>query len=441
MPTLTFPLSRIEGHAQVVIEVQGGEVVSAHFEAMEIRGFRYFVQGVPAKQMPVIVPRICGVCSTAHHVASVEALEDAYGVTPPPLANTIRELLMLGQLIQNQATSVFLFTMPDRLGTASIFESAGETDSEQSRAVLATRALKVRKAGTDLISLSGGQFIHPIKATVGGVTSGVAPEPAAEMRQQIAEALPIARELFDWYWEMSVALRDRIGTWGDDQPAYYISSTSDTCPNYDGQPGHDVIRVLDPDGTDCETFAARDFRAVLTFEETDYSYAGRTSYRDEVMRANSLARINMTRTLGTPLADEYLSRFRETFGQPAHAILLFDLGRGIELVYALERALQILEQPLDDGDTAVPHVPRDGEGYGLVEAPRGPLIHHYRIQDDVIADAEFIIPTVHNTKAIERALNVAARRYITPERVDMELEHAVGRVVRAFDPCIACATQ
>ncbi|MBS3784517.1 MAG: Ni/Fe hydrogenase subunit alpha [Anaerolineae bacterium] len=440
MPTLTFPLSRIEGHAQVVIEVHGGEVVSAHFEAMEIRGFRYFVQGVPAEQMPVVVPRICGVCSTAHHVASVEALEDAYGVTPPPLGRTIRELLMLGQIIQNQATSVFLFTMPDRLGTASMFEPMEGVGSPQDRAVLATRALKVRKVGTDLISLTGGQFIHPVKATVGGVTSGVAPGPAAEMRQQIREALPIACELFDRYWETSFVLRDRIGTWGDDGPAHYITATGETCPNYDGHADRDVIRVLDLDGVDCEAFAARDFRDVFTFEETDYSYAGRTSYQGEVMRANSLARINMTRSLGTARADEYLSRFREVFGQPAHAILLFDLCRGIELVYALERALQILEEPLDDEHTAVPHTPQDGEGFGLVEAPRGPLIHHYVIEGGLIADAEFIIPTVHNNMAIERALRVAARRYITAERIDMELEHAVGRVVRAFDPCIACAT-
>ncbi|MGD8968242.1 MAG: Ni/Fe hydrogenase subunit alpha [Anaerolineae bacterium] len=434
MPTLTFPLSRIEGHARVVIEVQGGEVISAHFEAMEIRGFQYFVQGVPAEQMPTIVPRICGVCSTAHHVASVEALEDAYEVTPPPLACKIRELVLLGQIIQNQATSVFVFTMPDRLGLSSMFERCG--GSEQAQAVLATRALQVRKVGTDLISLAGGQFIHPVKAVVGGVTSGVAPGPAAEMRQQIAEALPVACELFDTYWESSFALRDRIGTWGDDAPAYYITATGDMRPNYDG----DVIRVLSPEGAACDDFPARDFRDYLAFEETDYSYAGRTSYRGEVMRANSLARINMTRHLGTPRADEYLSRFRETFGEPAHAILLFDLGRGIELVYALERAREILEEPLGEGETAVPHRPRDGEGYGLVEAPRGPLIHHYRIQDGLIAEAEFIIPTVHNALAIERALRVAARRYITPERVDLELEHAVGRVVRAFDPCIACAT-
>ena len=126
--------------------------------------------------------------------------------------------------------------------------------------------------------------------------------------------------------------------------------------------------------------------------------------------------------------------------RPAHAILLFDLARGIELVYGLERALEILSDSLDREDTAVPYTPQDGEGYGLVEAPRGPLIHHYRIEDGMIAQAEFIIPTVHNILAIERALRVAAARYVTPERVDMELEHAVGRVVRAFDPCIACAT-
>jgi F420-non-reducing hydrogenase large subunit len=436
MPTLTFPLSRIEGHAQVVIEVQAGEVVSARFQAMEFRGFEYFVRGAPAEQMPVITPRICGVCSTAHHVAAVKALEDAYGVAPPPLALRIRELLLLGQIVQNQATSMFIFTMPDRLGVASIFQIVEPAESEEARTVTATRALHVRKAGTDLITLAGGQFIHPVKAVVGGVTSGVAPERAAAMRAELAEVLPIACELFDYYWKMSLAMGERIGTWGDDAPACYIAAVADCRPNYYG----DVIRVMCPDGVVRDSFPARDFRSYLTHQESDYSYAGQTSYEGEVIRANSLARINMAHCMGTPRADAYLARFHEAFGQPAHAIMLFDLARGIELVYALERAVEILAEPLDGGDTAVPYTPRDGEGYGLVEAPRGPLIHHYRIENGLIARAEFIIPTVHNMLAIERALRVAAERYITPERVDMELEHAVGRVVRAFDPCIACAT-
>jgi F420-non-reducing hydrogenase large subunit len=159
------------------------------------------------------------------------------------------------------------------------------------------------------------------------------------------------------------------------------------------------------------------------------------------LRANSLARMNMIKSLATPLADDYLQRLEAEYGKPAHPILLFDLCRGIELVYAFERAIEILSEPLDNEDTDSPYTPRDGEGYGLVEAPRGPLIHHYAIQKGKITSAEFIIPTVHNMLAIERALKVAARRYVNSEQINLELEKAVGRVVRAFDPCIACATQ
>ncbi len=118
MTTLTFPLSRIEGHAQVVVEVRAGEVAAAYFQATEIRGFEYLMQGVPAEQMPVLVPRICGVCSTAHHVAAVKALESAYGVTPPLRARRLRELLMLGQLIRTDAyLGSFSFTIAGPFGS------------------------------------------------------------------------------------------------------------------------------------------------------------------------------------------------------------------------------------------------------------------------------------------------------------------------------------
>ena len=436
MTTLTFPLSRIEGHARVVIETRDGEVISAHFQAMELRGFERFLQGTPAEQMPVIVPRICGVCSTAHHLAAVGALEDAYQVSPPPLAVKIRELLYLGQLLQNQATSLFVFTMPDRVGLTSIFERADDAGAEEVRGDIAGRALKVRKAGTDLISLAGGQFIHPIKAVIGGVTSGIGAEDAAKMHTQLEKALAQACDLFDFYWEASLALGERLGTWGDDSPAYYIAALGGRSENYFSE----MIQVMDPDGVICDSFHPREIREHLTFEETDYSYAGCSNYKGELIRANSLARVNMGEFSGLTNTDQYLKRFRDSFGNPAHAIMLFDLARGVELVYALERAMAILEEPLDNEDTDVPYTPLDGDGYGVVEAPRGPLVHHYHIENGLIKQAEFIIPTVHNVRAIERALRVAAERYIHADRVDMELEKAVGRVVRSFDPCIACAT-
>lgn len=437
MTTLTFPLSRIEGHARVVIETEGGEVLSAQFQAVELRGFRHFVQGTPAEQMPVIVPRICGVCSTAHHVASVKALENVFGITPPELACKIREVLLMGQLIQNQATSLFIFTMPDRVNVESLFQIDESDESRAHQFSIAQRALKVRKIGTDLITLAGGQFIHPVKAHIGGMAGGITREVADKMLVDLKEMLPVACELFDAYWEMSMTLRDRIGTWGDDEPTYYISATNSVKPHFNS--GH--LRVLSPEGDERVKFTPEEFEKQIEFMATEYSYAGQTSYQGNILRANSLARINMTNEFGTRCADGYLKRFREAFGRPAHAILFFDLCRGIELVYAMERAIEMLSDDLNYMDPDIPYKPQDGIGYGLVEAPRGPLIHRYVVENGRIADAQFIIPTVHNMLAIERALNVVAKRYIHSDHINLELEKAVGRVVRAFDPCIACATQ
>ena len=203
----------------------------------------------------------------------------------------------------------------------------------------------------------------------------------------------------------------------------------------------EIIRILGPDGIERASFPPRLFRTYLDYQETEYSYAGQSSYQGEVMRANSLARINLAISMGTPKADEYLQKLTHAFGKPAHPILLFDLCRGIELVYAFERAIEMLSKDLDYEDTSLPYTLKDGEGFGMVEAPRGPLIHHYTVKEGLIEDVEFIIPTTHNMLAIERALRVAGERYVTPDGINLELEKAVGRVVRAFDPCIACATQ
>ncbi len=437
MTTLTFPLSRIEGHARVVVETSEGNVLSAQFQAMELRGFRYFVIGTPAEQMPVIVPRICGVCSTAHHVASVKALENAYGVKPTPLAQTVREILLLGQLIQNQATSLFLFTMPDRAGVDSIFHMGEDEANKAQQFSIAQRALRVRKLGTDLITLAGGQFIHPVKAVVGGVISGIEHERAEQMLNSLDELIPVAAELVDIYWELSMALRDRIGTWGDDLPTYYLSSTETRGLRLNSE----RLRVMSPAGVEMASFLPSEYEWYLDMRDSRYSYAGESSYQGNIIRANSLARMNLSEGLDTPLADRYLRRLRGTFGATVHAILLYDLCRGIELVYAMERAKELLQQDLSAGEFEVPYTPRDGVGYGLVEAPRGPLIHRYEIENGLIKSASFIIPTTHNMLAIKRALMVVSKRYIKPSGINLELEKAVGRVVRAFDPCIACATQ
>jgi len=433
--TIHFPVSRIEGHAKVVVDIADGRVRNARFLAQEYRGFEQFLRGMPAGQMPVIVPRVCGVCSTSHHIAAVEALEDAYGIVPPPLAKKIRHLMMVGQLVQNQATSLFFFTMPDKLQASSIFGAEEKMDRDTLGSI-SKMAMAVRKIGTELISVAGGQFIHPVKAVVGGVVSGIEPEAALAMRTKIREALPLACSLFDEYWQLTRKMERSIGRWEMDEPFYYMVAVDRNDPT------RPVDRITMQKVGDSDTVAFRpgEYKKFLEFHRVQDSYSEKTSFNGLPIRANSLARMNFVESAGTPIADGYLERFRIEFGHPAHQILLFDLCRGIELINGLERADRILSENLREGEMSVPVEPRDGCGYGLVEAPRGPLIHHYRIENGLVAQAEFVIPTVHNNFAIERALTVMAGRYVHEDRIDMGLDKAMGWVVRAFDPCIACAT-
>ena len=433
--TIQFPVSRIEGHAKVVVDIDHGKVRNARFLAQEYRGFEQFLQGMPADQMPVIVPRVCGVCSTSHHIAAVEALEDAYGIAPPPLAKEIRHLLSVGQLVQNQATSLFFFTLPDMLQASSIF-GADEKASRDTLGSISKMAMAVRKIGTQLISVAGGQFIHPVKAVVGGVLSGIEPAAAEEMRAKIREALPLACSLFDEYWQLTRRMERSVGRWEGDELFYYMAAVDRQDPTRPVE----TVTMQKSDGSETISFAPRDYKKYLEFHRVQDSYSGKTSFNGLPIRANSLARMNFVESTGTPIADGYLERFRVEFGRPAHQIILYDLCRGIELINGLERADRILARNLHQGEMHVTVEPRDGCGFGLVEAPRGPLIHHYQIENGLIVRAEFVIPTVHNNFSIERALTTMAGRYVHEDRIDMGLDQAMGWVVRAFDPCIACAT-
>ena len=168
-----------------------------------------------------------------------------------------------------------------------------------------------------------------------------------------------------------------------------------------------------------DSFSARDLSEHLELEPIEASYSDGILFRGQILRANSLARLNLLPEMGTPVADGLLARFRSEWGYPAHAILLFDLARCIELIYCLERAVELLETDLSHAELRAPCGGMEGEGYGLVEAPRGPLIHHYVISGGLVERARFVIPTQYNILAIERALEVAARRYITDAGISL----------------------
>jgi len=231
-------------------------------------------------------------------------------------------------------------------------------------------------------------------------------------------------------------MAESVGHWEGDDPFYYMMAVDRNDPTLPV----DQITLKKSDGSETICFDSSEYQEHLAFHRVQDSYSQKTSFKELPIRANSLARMNLIEDTGTPIANGYLERFRIEFGAPAHQILLFDLCRGIELINGLERADKILSENLQEGEMHVPATPRDGVGYGMVEAPRGQLIHHFQAKDGLIVKAGFVIPTVHNNFAIEKALTTMAKQYVHEDKIDLGLDKAMGWVVRAFDPCIACAT-
>ena len=424
------PLTRVEGHSKVTIYIQEGRVIDVKFNAVELRGFETFVRGADANTMPHVVSRICGVCSTAHHLAAVKALEHAYGVVPPERAVLVRELMMVGQTIESHAMSLFFLALPDFYQRkASIFELMSIDPSLTEKAVL------VRKAGTDIISRAGRRGIHPTNAAAGGVYQIFDRSTADYLLDLCGRAVEAATSLVDETWGIFSKMKEEVLT-SAAEPTYYITALDLDRSFY----GSDFA-IVRPDGIREVKAAPSEIPTYLTVDPREESFAPIIHYGGQPIRTNSLARINAFRGFGTPIADSYVKRFDEDWGIPAHATLLFDLARGIEIIFCLERARELISKCLEPGPLMTRFkMPKEGTGIGLVEAPRGVLYHEYHIERGLIQSARFYIPTQHNLFALEKAIAQEAQAHVSAEKVDMELEAQVERVIRAFDLCVSCAT-
>lgn len=424
------PLTRVEGHSRVTIYTEEGRVRDVKFNAIEIRGFESFVRGADASTMPHVVSRICGVCATAHFIASIKALEDAYGVVPPERAVSLRELMMLGQTIESHAMSLYFLALPDfYYKKASIFELMDINPKVTKEAVL------VRKAGTEIIAKAGRRGIHPTNSAPGGVYQTIDRASADYIKDLCDAAIKAATDLLNRTWYIFLENRDEVLKTAA-TPTYYITAFDPGGSFY----GDDII-VVRPDGEADRRFAAGEIPTYLTVDKRQESFAPVINYQGEPIRTNSLARVNTFNRFGTPIADSYLEKLENDWGIPAHSAFLFDICRGIEIVYCLERAKEVAERCLGTGPLMISFkVPKEGTGVGLVEAPRGLLYHEYHIENGLIESARFYIPTQHNLFALERAILETAQMYISPAGINAKLESEVERVIRAFDLCVSCAT-
>jgi F420-non-reducing hydrogenase large subunit len=439
------PTTRIEGHGKVTIMLdESGNVSDAHFYATEIRGFDYFLKGMEAERLPFIVSRICGVCSTAHIIASVKAIESIYETEITETARKLRELLLMGQTISNHSLVFFFLTLPD-------FWFSAEEDPSKRNAFqimrekpdIAKKAIALRSFATQILDVIGKREVHIVSVIPGGLINPLKEREQQELLKLAENACAITKEAFTLGKELFEKNWPDFRKAGDYRTSYMALTRDDAVEFSEGK-----IRAIDSTGKTLSEFYERDYMAHVEEKRYEWTYAKfaylkALGWPEGIVQVGPIARMNVNKRVMTQLADEELKEFKRKFGSPAYATLLFDYARIIELTYACERARQLLEdKSITRTDTRVAVKPKAGVGIGVVEAPRGTLAHEYALtRSGRLKSLKLIIPTQVNNAAINLNVKDAATEFIHHGEVKPGLLNRIEMVIRAYDPCIKCATR
>lgn len=442
--TITIdPVTRIEGHAKVFLNLaEDGSLESAGMVVNELRGFERILVGVEADRMPLITARICGVCPAAHHLAAAKALDRAAGVTPPPAANLLRELLYMGHFLHSHALSLFILQGPDLvMGLDAAPEVRNIVGMVKAFPEVARKALLCRTLGQKITELVGGRGTHPVTAVAGGISFTLDAEKRRLLEEWTAELLPLVTELGSTFRVLLMKQVDRhrslLEQWK--LPVWSMGTAAGGLLSlYEGE-----LRVTDENGRRRLDFAAPEYSRHLAEEAIDWSYMKPVQLiqgqERHVYRVGPLARLNVVEGIGTPLADRELQAMRQAYGHPSHHTLMQTYARIIELIYAAERAHEIVRDPRISGPTRVPVKLSAGRVVGHVEAPRGTLFHEYQIDENgVVRWANLLVATQQNYDAINRSIAQAAASHLLAS--DDPLLNAIEFAIRCYDPCLSCAT-
>jgi len=452
------PITRLEGHGKIDIFLDAqGDVQQAYFQVPELRGFEEFCRGRLAEELARITPRICGVCPTAHHMASGKALDDLYHVEPPPTAKKIRELINSAFIFEDHVLHFFYLGGPDFIvgpnapkGQRNILGVLGKVGMEIGGQVIAIRR-KVRM----VIEKQGGRVIHPVCNLPGGVSKGVTPEDAEQYRQLADEMIAFAQLALKAFSDIVLTNQEYLNLIIGDiyrHETYYMGlvDKKNRVNLYDGD-----IRVVTPTGAEFVKFEPREYLEHIEERVEPWSYVkftylkkigwqGFTDGKESgVYRVAPLARLNAAEGMATPLAQAEYEKMYATLGtRPAHHTLAYHWARLVEVLYAAERFKELAHDPeilSPDIRTIPTEVPT--EGIGVVEAPRGTLYHHYQTDPKGrITDVNLIVATTNNSAAICMSIERAARKLIKKGQVEDGILNMVEMAFRAYDPCFACAT-
>ena len=440
------PVTRIEGHAKITIRLdEKGGVEHAYLHINEFRGFEKFCEGRMVFEMPLITPRICGICPVSHHLASAKAGDAVMGVTPPRPASLLRELMHMGQIVQSHGMHFFELGGPDLLlGFDADPAIRNVVGIIQANPELALKAVALRKWGQEIIRIVAGRRIHPVFATPGGVNKALCKEDRdlilSGLKDNIA-TIQTGIQVFRSWAETNKADIDKFGVFST---AYLGLVTPDNgLELYDGN-----IRLVDSAGKQQECFPVKDYLNYINEHVENWSYLKfpyykKMGYPKGVYRVGPLGRLNVVEKLDTPLAHEEWKRYRAMYnGKPVENTLHYHYARLIETLFAAERVEMLLNDPdiLSTDILNTRHNPQP-VGIGVIEAPRGTLIHHYQANPSgQITKVNLIVSTGHNNWAMCEAVDSVAKTYLTPNNITEGQLNRVEAAVRAHDPCLSCST-
>ncbi len=440
------PVTRIEGHAKITIHLDdAGRVERAFFHVEQFRGFEKFSEGRMYYEMAQITPRICGICPVSHHLAATKAADEIAGTRPTPTAHKLRELLHMGQVIQSHGMHFFELAGPDLLlGFDAEPKSRNVAGLVAAQPELALRAVQLRAFGQELIRTLGGRRIHPLFGVPGGVTQPLGPADRERLRRGVEAQLPVAQTGLAVWRAWAGSHQETLAEFAVFPSSYLgLVDADGALALYEGR-----LRLVDAAGMRLADFAPRDYLDTIAERVEPYSYLKFPFYKPAgwpggVYRVGPLARLNVATHIRTPLAQAEMARWKALAGgRPVEGTLQYHFARLIELLYALERAAELLDDPEIAGEEiAAPVGSITGEGVGCLEAPRGTLLHHYWTDErGVITRVNLIVATGHNNWAMNQAVNLVARRYIDGCPPSEGVLNRVEAAIRAHDPCLSCST-
>lgn len=444
------PVTRIEGHAKITIQLDDkGQVADARFHVTEFRGFEKFCVGRTFWEMPGITARICGICPVSHLMASAKAGDAILGVRIPPTAQKLRRLMNWGQIVQSHALSFFHLSAPDLLlGMESDPVARNIIGLIQKYPDIARNGIRLRQFGQEVIRILGGKSVHPAWTVPGGVREPLTAESRDQIKRMLPEAFDIIEIALDLLKDAFDKNRSEIETYGN-FPSLFLGLVTPEggLEHYDG-----LLRVMDSagrlieDGLSPERFRDIIDEAVQPWSYLKFPYYKAYGFEHEagMYRVGPLARLNICDFAGTPRADRELRQFRRLGerGQPVTNSFHYHYARLIEILFALEKIEEVLEEP----DLTGQHIRSKASanqlvGVGVSEAPRGTLFHEYHVDEyGVLQRVNLIIATGQNNLAMNNTIKQIAQAYINGNKLSEGILNRIEHGIRTYDPCLSCST-